>query len=147
MTQTKGRLVDYLALARPDHWVKHIFVLPGVVLAVVLHQKGPANPGTTFLLGVLSACAIASANYVLNEWLDARYDQHHPLKRDRPAVRLHLSGRIVALEYVLLLSLGLGLAFRISALFFATSVLFALSGVAYNTPPIRTDGIVPSEMS
>lgn len=142
MTKPQGRLVDYLALARPDHWIKHIFIIPGVILAIVLHQKGPSNPGTTFLLGILSACAIASANYVLNEWLDAQFDQHHPLKRNRPAVRLRLSGRLVAMEYSLLLALGLAVAHIISTLFFVTSLFFALSGIIYNCPPIRTKDIV-----
>jgi 4-hydroxybenzoate polyprenyltransferase len=132
-----GQLIDYLALMRPEHWVKHIFILPGVILAMVLHQKGPTDTAT-FFAGLLSACAIASANYVLNEWLDARFDQHHPLKKNRPAVRLRLSRTVVLVEYFLLLTFGLALAFRISVLFFAASVLFVLSGIIYNTPPIRT---------
>ena len=36
MTLAPARLGDYLAITRPSHWAKHIFVLPGVVLAVVL---------------------------------------------------------------------------------------------------------------
>ena len=138
MTKRRGRPRDYLALARPGHWVKHIFILPGVILAIVLHQKGPPSPGPTFLIGFLSACAIASANYVLNEWLDAGYDQYHPSKKNRPAVLLKLSRGVVVAEYTLLLACGIALAYQISALFFITSLLFALSGVIYNTPPIRT---------
>jgi hypothetical protein len=26
-------LDDYVAIARPDHWIKHIFALPGLVFA------------------------------------------------------------------------------------------------------------------
>lgn len=31
-----ARWVDYVALARPSHWVKHVFILPGIALALLL---------------------------------------------------------------------------------------------------------------
>ena len=27
---------DYVALARPSHWIKHVFIVPGIVLAMLL---------------------------------------------------------------------------------------------------------------
>ena len=32
-----ARFRDYVAIARPDHWPKHVFILPGIVLAYILH--------------------------------------------------------------------------------------------------------------
>lgn len=31
-------LADYVAIARPDNWVKNVFMLPGMLFAYVLYQ-------------------------------------------------------------------------------------------------------------
>ncbi|MEE9561717.1 MAG: UbiA family prenyltransferase [Thermoanaerobaculia bacterium] len=134
----RATVADYVALARPDHWVKHVFILPGVVLALVLHDKSFGDVLIPVLVGFASAAAIASANYVLNEWLDAHSDAHHPIKSERPAVRKKLNPLVVFAEYVGLVVVGLLLAVAVSKLFFWTSCLFLVSGLVYNVPPIRT---------
>ena len=87
-----GRLADYVAIARPDHWFKNIFMLPGAALAFVLSGDMPASAVGALLLGIVSTCLIVSANYTINEWLDAPSDRHHPVKRHRPSA----AGRITA---------------------------------------------------
>ena len=75
---------DYLVIARVDHWFKNLFVLPGTALAI-LHADIPF--GSVFnptLVALAATCLMSSANYVINEWLDAATDRHHPLKKDRP---------------------------------------------------------------
>jgi hypothetical protein len=39
--------------------------------------------------------AMTSANYTINEWLDADFDRHHPIKRDRAAAAGRITARIV----------------------------------------------------
>jgi 4-hydroxybenzoate polyprenyltransferase len=134
----RATVADYVALARPDHWVKHVFILPGMVLALVLHDKSFGEVLVPVLVGFASAAAIASANYVLNEWLDAGSDAHHPIKSERPAVRKKLNPLVVYAEYIGLVVIGLFLALAVSKLFFWTSCLFLTSGLIYNVPPIRT---------
>ncbi len=34
-----GHLRDYIRIARPDHWVKNIFMIPGMALAFVLVHR------------------------------------------------------------------------------------------------------------
>jgi 4-hydroxybenzoate polyprenyltransferase len=133
----RASLIDYVALARPDHWTKHVFILPGIVLAVLLHAPPLSQLPSSILLGFVAAAAVASANYVLNEWLDAEFDRHHPVKAQRPAVSKELSAPIVWGEYVALLALGLVAGSRISPLFTVTLCLFAVSGVVYNVRPLR----------
>lgn len=129
---------DYVALARPDHWLKHVFILPGVVLAFISQPAALDVVVVRFVLGMVSACLAASANYVINEWLDAGTDRHHPSKRLRPAVAKRLSPVVVGAEYVGLVVLSLVAAGAVSQLFLYCCVALLVSGLIYNVPPFRT---------
>ncbi len=133
---------DYLAMTRPDHWVKHVFIVPGIVLAYMLHPAREGGPLLAIALGLLSAAAVASANYVLNEWLDAENDVHHPTKSGRVAVGKRIRGGWVVAEYLALAALGLALAAAVSSLFLLLSAAFLASGVVYNVPPLRSKDVV-----
>ncbi len=134
----RASVADYVAIARPDHWVKHIFIVPGIALAYVLVPDRPGFSILTVLLGFVSAAAIASANYVINEWLDAEFDAHHPTKSRRPAVAKTMSPAAIYAEYCALSLFGLAVAWLVSAMFFAVSIAFLVSGLMYNVQPLRT---------
>ena len=89
-------------------------------------------------LGLITAICVASANYVINEWLDRDFDKFHPTKSGRPAVQKQLRGNIVLFEWLALLGVGLACAFATSKAMFLTAGVFALQGVVYNVPPLRT---------
>lgn len=133
----RASVADYVWIARPGHWTKHIFIIPGVVLAYALTTATDVSI-ITLIIGFASAAAISSANYVLNEWLDRAFDKYHPKKSKRTAVTRSLDHRIVYAEYLLLIAIGLVTAFFLSTLFFVTSVTFAVAGIVYNLRPIRT---------
>jgi 4-hydroxybenzoate polyprenyltransferase len=133
-----GTLRDYLALARFDHFTKHIFIVPGIVLAYLL-RGGPAHfPVTQAILGFITAVCIASANYVINEYLDREFDKHHPTKSRRRAVERALRGNWVKLEWALFTFVGLGCAWLGSTTLFVTACIFGLQGIFYNVSPLRT---------
>lgn len=103
----------YLKIARPDHWIKQLFVLPGSLFALLLIQLAEMNMGLVVrvILGFFSTCFIASANYVINEWLDAEFDKFHPTKKNRSVVSEDVKKEIVYIEYGILTSVGFVLAF------------------------------------
>ena len=69
----------YIKIMRIDHWIKQLFILPGVAFAMLLVPDPAEELPLRILLGFLSTCFIASANYVINEWLDAAFDRFHPV--------------------------------------------------------------------
>jgi 4-hydroxybenzoate polyprenyltransferase len=81
--------------------------------------------------------ALSSANYTINEWLDAPFDAMHPTKRARPAVQTNMSPTIVFAQYILLTAVGMLAANTLGYSFAAVATVFAVFGVLYNVRPIR----------
>ena len=129
-------------MARPDHWSKNIFMFPGVAVAYLETDISIIQLLQPLTLGFIATCLIASANYVLNEFLDAQFDRFHPSKKNRPAVRENISGKIVSIEYVGLMLAGFGLASFINAKFMLTLAFLGICGLLYNVKPLRLKDLV-----
>lgn len=130
---------DYISIARPDHWFKNIFMIPGMIMAFMFYRTPfSASILLQLIVAVISTCLIASANYVINEWLDAEFDKHHPIKKNRPSVVKSLNRGIVYAEYVVLVVIGLSIALWLSFNFFAVSLWLLVMGMLYNVRPFRT---------
>lgn len=129
---------DYISIARPSHWFKNLFALPGILFAAFFANVSLSSFYIELIIGMASLCILSSANYVINEWLDAKYDAFHPTKKHRPSVSGKIRFRYLFIEYLLLVIMGLLLASKISYYFFLTSVIFLLMGAIYNLRPFRT---------
>ena len=104
-------LKPYIQIARPDHWIKNVFMVPGIVLALYADpdlQVISILPQLAFAL--IATCLAASSNYVINEILDGPWDRHHPEKRMRPVASGAVDLRLGYLEWLLLglASIGIG---------------------------------------
>lgn len=132
----------YIRIARPEYWANHIFIFPGILLALVYF---PALRTFHTLLQVLGglccACLVASSNYVLNEILDAAKDRHHPEKKNRPIASGKVSLPLAYAEWLLLAAAGFFWAFSLSLPLGGTMVALWISGLIYNVPPIRLKDI------
>ncbi|MBQ7582306.1 MAG: UbiA prenyltransferase family protein, partial [Lachnospiraceae bacterium] len=94
-----------------------------------------------FLTGFFSTCFIASANYVINEWLDAEFDKFHPTKKYRPVVSENMKFSLVMLEYAVCIVIGIALALLVNTPFLLMEIWLLIMGVLYNVKPIRTKDI------
>ena len=135
----RSALRAYIAIARPDHWVKNGFMVLGVLLAVSYQPDVlQGRAWWRLLLAVAATCLVASSNYVLNEILDAPHDRHHPLKRSRPIPSGLVSLPLAYGEWILLAVLGGWLAWSVNSPFFLSAAWLWVMGVLYNVPPVRT---------
>ncbi len=132
----------YLKIARIDHWIKQLFILPGVVVAVLITNVAWRDLSLLkFVFGFMGTCFIASANYVINEWLDAPYDKFHPTKKNRPVVTENMSFKWVMVEYAVFIILGLFFSWLVNKLFLITVTVLLIMGFLYNVKPFRTKDI------
>lgn len=131
---------DYVKIARPDHWIKQLFIVPGTVFAIFLIGIEGIDP-VQIVLAFISTCFTASANYVINEWLDAEFDRFHPTKKNRPVVADNLSVRWIMAEYVLLAVLGMLFGWISGRLVFYMEAFLLIMGILYNVRPFRTKEI------
>ena len=132
----------HFQITRVDHWVKNVFVLPGIVVALTLHHL-PITLGLLgkTIFGLLAVGLIASSNYVINELCDAPFDRFHPIKRNRPVPSGAVSIPLAYAEWILLGIAGLALSWRISPWFAWNMLVLLIMGCAYNLRPIRTKDI------
>lgn len=135
-------LAGHIELARLDHWVKNVFLLPGVVSALALDPRAEAaGVIPRLIIGLLALGLVASSNYTLNELTDAPYDRLHPSKCRRPIPCGRVAIRWAYAQWLLLALAGCSLGFLVSARFTAGLAIFWVLGCTYNVPPLRTKDV------
>lgn len=130
----------YFKIMRLDHWIKQFFIVPGIVCAIILAKKN-FDQGifiANLFEGFIATCLIASANYVINEYLDAEFDKYHPTKKFRATVKESMDGKIIFLLWLTLTIVGLNISALINKYFLAMTAWLWLMGIFYNVKPIRT---------
>lgn len=132
----------HVEIMRLDHWIKNLFVLPGVALALSLEpERWTVGFLPRFAIGFFAACLISSSNYVINELLDGPYDLQHPLKSGRPVPRGDVDTRLVLLQWLGLMAAGVGLGLTQSRALAEMLLTLWLCGAIYNIRPVRTKDI------
>lgn len=133
-------MIEYLKIARPDHWLKNVFILFGHVVAVALAAATWRGSDTVLwaAFSLVPACLIASANYILNEILDAPFDALHPTKRLRgiPAGKVKVPLLWAFMGFLIVLGFCLSIQCFNTGYTLSLTMLLG-SGIVYNIPPLR----------
>lgn len=138
-SEVRPSLLGHVKIARVDHWIKNVFVLPGVIAgATMMPWDDSGALALRFVIGLAAVCLIASSNYTINEVLDAPFDRQHPTKRLRPVPNGDVNLPLAYVQWIGLLAVGLGLSSLIGPAFLATMAVLWLMGCIYNIPPVRS---------
>jgi 4-hydroxybenzoate polyprenyltransferase len=136
------RLRAHLAIARLDHSIKNLFVLPGVIVPLSV------EPGLwgwwlvpRLVLAFMAITLVACSNYVINEVLDAPFDRLHPTKHTRPAAQGLVSVPWAYVQWLVMMVVGVAIGLTISKMFALTAVVLWVMGCLYNFPPVRTKDV------
>jgi 4-hydroxybenzoate polyprenyltransferase len=135
---SRPTIVGHLKIARIDHWVKNVFVLPGIAAAMSVEPWSVGPLVVRVLLGMLAVGLVASSNYTVNEVLDAPYDRFHPVKCQRPVPAGEVSIPLAYLQWIVTMLLGVALALAVSVPLAITLFMLWVMGCVYNIPPLRS---------
>lgn len=136
------KLSPYVKLMRIDHWIKNVFMFPGVAIAISFNTLSFDNVASiatikSIVISFGALCIASSANYTINEWLDRNFDQVHPYKNHRIANKYKFTSKGVYSQYFVLVT-GVLISFlfqsRSTSLFLG---LLLIMGIIYNVQPIR----------
>lgn len=133
----------YIKIMRIDHWIKQLFILLGFICALYL-GKFPFKAEYLILLvvGLFATSLIASANYVINEYLDREFDKFHPVKKKRALVSEDVNGVVIWILWFILGALGLLIGYKVLGMnFFMMEVFLLFMGIVYNVNPARTKDV------
>jgi len=129
-------MISYLKISRLDHSLKHIFIVPGIFIAVLYTSIDNLNY-FNICIGFICSILSASSNYTINEYLDSKFDKFHPLKKKRHLIQNKIKLKNFFFYYFFLISISLAISFQINFYFFMANVSFIASGILYNVKPFR----------
>ncbi len=115
--------------ARPRQWLKNLAVFASIIFTGQLFN--PESFFTTFIT-FLVFCTASSANYLLNDVLDASKDRKHPFKRNRPVASGAISPREALVATAVLIFVSLFLANSLNPSVLTVSFLFLILEFSYS---------------
>jgi len=137
----------YLRAMRLGRWPRSLALFVGSAAFFYLYREVLFATDITWvvlqsLLAFLLTWAISTANYIINEIVDAPYDVHHPTKRNRPLVMGEIKKIPFLFMAVVISATSLYLAYLQSCPpFFYSLLALLVAGFIYNIKPVRTKDI------
>lgn len=119
-----------LKLLRPHQWVKNAFILAPLFFTPA--AMNAQNFGR-IVLGVIAFCALASAVYIINDYMDRDADRQHPSKKTRPLAARTVSEPVALILMVVLAAWGLIIAGLLNTTFLLISIVYLVVNLAYST--------------
>lgn len=115
---------------RPKQWTKNFFVFVPLVFSVKLFD---VNSLITSLKAFISFCLVSGALYTLNDLVDLKEDQLHPVKKNRPLASGQLTKRSAYVIIAVAAATSLALAFSINLSFLLIILIYVLMQTLYSS--------------
>jgi 4-hydroxybenzoate polyprenyltransferase len=97
----------WVSQLRCHQWSKNLLLLVPLILA---HEVNAPRAVVAAILAVLTFSLVASAVYILNDWIDIPFDRQHPRKRSRPLASNEITAAKAATVACALFGAGIGLS-------------------------------------
>ena len=120
---------SYITLLRPRQWVKNGFVLMPLLLTPGTLQGASLGRAAA---AFVCFCALSSAAYIVNDYIDREADRRHPVKRSRPLAAGEVGVAAALALAVLLAVLGLGAGYLVAAPLFVVLAGYFVLNLAYS---------------
>ena len=134
----------YIKILRTNHWFKNLFLVIGVLAGMWSSRSFSLSGQATIqtLAAFFLASFVSSANYIINQVVDAKFDILHPTKKHRIIPSGKISVPNATVLSVILFVAAIYFSVNIFSLKFVLT-LFSLwvAGLVYNLPPVRLKDI------
>ncbi|MFC2170258.1 UbiA family prenyltransferase, partial [Acidobacteriota bacterium] len=140
-------MTPYFKGMRLERWPRSLAIFVGCAAFFFIHYSLFSSINIIWLtsqlvFSFLLTWAISTANYIINEIVDAPYDAHHPTKRNRPLVKGDIQKKPFLFLGIMIMIISLALAaFFFSRPFFLSLLALLVAGFIYNIKPLRTKDI------
>lgn len=116
-------------LMRPQQWVKNAFLAAPLFFTPAALEWSAVWQTAS---GIASFCALSSAVYVLNDYVDREADRGHPTKCRRPLASGRVGAGVALVLGALLLVYGLGVAAALSTSFALICLAYLAINLGYS---------------
>jgi 4-hydroxybenzoate polyprenyltransferase len=118
-----------IKLVRAHQWAKNTLILAPLALA---HHYDNPSAWTQALAAFVGFSLLASATYILNDWIDRKHDRTHATKRNRPLASGAVGPSVAFTLMAVLLAAGLGTLAVFASGAIAIAVLYCALTIAYS---------------
>jgi decaprenyl-phosphate phosphoribosyltransferase len=128
-SRSTALVVSLIRAVRPKQWLKNllVFAAPGAAGALT---QGPIL--TRSGLAFVAFCLISSCLYLVNDVVDAPFDQLHPVKRNRPIAAGAISTRVACAVACGLFLAGEAIGLQLGWLFAISLNAYLVMALAYS---------------
>lgn len=126
---SRTKLTSIIKLMRPHQYTKNFFVFSPLFFFGGINNLSLVKEA---FIGFLAFCAISSAVYILNDYLDIEDDRKHPKKKNRPLAAGTITVREALFIFITLLIFTIFLMYNQSLNAIITLAFYVCMNVAYS---------------
>ncbi len=99
-------ITNFLKLLRVNQWLKNFFIFAPLFFAF---KFSDITAIISLVYAFLGFCCMASAVYIINDWMDIEADRLHPRKKNRPLASGKIGKNTALFVMVILICLGISI--------------------------------------